>query len=119
MRSIAESTDGIVFLDEAYAEFAEKNLLHWSEMYDAIASSDIIMCDFTGQRPNVYVETGFALDHHLKNRLVFLFEPMTDNDKVPFDLNTFKYVQISQAAEIQNKVKPEIIAILRDCGANI
>lgn len=89
------------------------------EMYDAIASSDIIMCDFTGQRPNVYVEAGFALQHHLKNRLVFLFEPMTTRDKVPFDLNTFKYVQISQAAEIPSKVKPEIIAILRDCGANI
>ena len=27
VRSIAESTDGIIFLDEAYAEFAEKSLL--------------------------------------------------------------------------------------------
>jgi len=40
-------------------------------------------------------------------------------DRVPFDLNTFKYVPITQAAEIPNKVKPEIVAILRDCGANI
>ena len=89
------------------------------KMYEAIASSDIIMCDLTGQRPNVYVEVGFALKHHEQNRLIFLFEPRDGNDRVPFDLNTFKYVPISQAAEIPNMVKPEIVAILRDCGANI
>jgi len=42
-----------------------------------------------------------------------------DDDRVPFDLNTFKYVQISQAAEIPNRLKAEIIAILRDAGAVI
>ena len=35
-----------------------------SRMYDAIASSDIIICDLTGHRPNVYVEAGYALKHH-------------------------------------------------------
>ena len=88
-------------------------------MYDAIASSDIIICDLTGHRPNVYVEAGYALKHHEKNRLIFLFEPVDAQDKVPFDLTTFKYVPISQAAEIPNKIKSEIIAILRDAGAPI
>ena len=50
---------------------------------------------------------------------IFLFEPRNQNDKVPFDLTTFKYVPISQAAEIPNKIKPEIIAILSDAGAPI
>lgn len=86
-------------------------------MYEAIASSDIIICDLTGQRPNVFVEGGFALKHHEKNRLIFLFEPRNRKDEVPFDLTTFKYVIISEAAEIPNKVKSEIIAILRDAGA--
>ena len=88
-------------------------------MYEAIASSDIIICDLTGQRANVFVEAGYALKHHEKNRLIFLFEPRNRNDKVPFDLTTFKYVPISQAAEIPNKIKNEIIAILRDAGAPI
>ena len=66
-----------------------------------------------------FVEAGFALKHHEKNRLIFLFEPRNRNDKVPFDLTTFKYVLISQAAEIPNKVKAEIVAILRDTGAPI
>lgn len=86
-------------------------------MYEAIASSDIIICDLTGQRPNVFVEAGFALKHHEKNRLIFLFEPQKRNEAVPFDLTTFKYVPISQAAEIPNKITSEIIAILRGAGA--
>lgn len=87
-------------------------LIH-PQMYHAIASSDIIVCDLTGQRPNVYIETGFALKHLEKNRLIFLFEPCDAQDEVPFDLSPFKYVKISQAAEIPNKLGPEIIAILR------
>lgn len=86
-------------------------------MYEAIASSDIIICDLTGQRPNVFIEAGFALKHHEENRLIFLFEPVDDQDKIPFDLMTFKYVPISQAAEIPNKIKEEIAAILREAGA--
>lgn len=87
------------------------------KMYQAIAESEIIICDLTGQRPNVYVEAGYALKHHEQHRLIFLFEPQDAKDEVPFDLNTFKYVQISQAAELPNKLKPEIMAILKDAGA--
>lgn len=86
------------------------------KMYQAIAESEIIICDLTGQRPNVYVEAGYALKHHEQHRLIFLFEPQDAKDEVPFDLNTFKYVQISQAAELPNKLKPEIMAILKDAG---
>ena len=49
-----------------------------ARMYDAIESSDIIVCDLTGKRPNVCVEAGYALSRHDKGRLVFLFEPSTN-----------------------------------------
>ncbi|MNG29901.1 hypothetical protein D3C84_1154050 [compost metagenome] len=88
-------------------------------MYEAIASSDIIICDLTGHRPNVYIEAGYALKHHESNRLIFLFEPTDANDHVPFDLNTFKYVLVTQAAEIPNKLSPELKSILQASGANI
>lgn len=90
-----------------------------AKMYEAIASADIIICDLTGQRPNVYIEAGYALKHHEQNKLIFLFEPNGENDKVPFDLNTFKYVEINQAAEIPNKIGKEIEAVLRDSGAAV
>lgn len=88
-----------------------------SRMYEAIGSSDIIICDLTGHRPNVYVEAGYALKHRDTNRLIFLFEPENNNDRVPFDLTAFKYVSITQAAEIPNKMVPEIEAVLRGAGA--
>lgn len=87
------------------------------KMYDAIKSSDIIVCDLTGDRPNVYVEAGYALSHHDKGRLIFLFEPANEDDRVPFDLTTFKYVRIDQAAEIPEKLGGEIEAILAASGA--
>ena len=90
-----------------------------NKMYEAIAGSEIIICDLTGHRPNVYVEAGYALKHHEQNRLIYLFESQDADDRVPFDLNTFKYVPISQAAEIPGKLKPEIIAILKDAEAAI
>lgn len=90
-----------------------------SRMYEAIASSDIIICDLTGQRPNVYVEAGYALKHHESNRLIFLFEPSGAADHVPFDLNTFKYVLITQAAEIPNRLTPELVSILQSAGAQL
>ena len=52
-----------------------------------------------------------------KHRLIFLFESANADDSVPFDLNTFKYVLISEAAEIPNKVRAEIEAILTEAGA--
>ena len=91
-------------------------LIH-HRMYEAIDSSDIIICDLTGHRNNVYVEVGYALKHHEKNRLIFLFEPAEDGDQMVFDLNAFKYVLISQAAEIPNKLLPEIEAIMTEAGA--
>ncbi|MFA6699121.1 MAG: hypothetical protein WCS28_03035 [Thiomicrospira sp.] len=90
-----------------------------SRMYEAIASSDIILCDLTGHRPNVYVEAGYALKHHESNRLIFLFEPNGVDDQVPFDLNTFKYIQIQQAAEIPNRLSTEILSILNSSGMNV
>ena len=88
-------------------------------MYEAIASSDIIICDLTGHRPNVYIEAGYALKHHETNRLIFLFEPNAADDRVPFDLTTFKYVQVAEAAEIPNKLAPEFESILEASGAYI
>jgi len=86
------------------------------KMYDAIESSDIIVCDLSGHRSNVYVEAGYALSRHDKGRLIFLFEPADDDDRVPFDLATFKYVQIGQAAEIPDRLGGEIEAILAASG---
>jgi len=86
-------------------------------MYEAIESSDIILIDLTGHRPNVYVEAGYALRHHERGRLIFLFCPKNRNDKVPFDLNTYRYRKIDEAADIPEHLERDIKAILQDAGA--
>lgn len=101
-----------------YWRWQQKHPIH-QKMYEAIAASEIIVCDLTGHCPNVYVEAGYALKHHEQNRLIYFFEPQNTDDRVPFDLNTFKYVEVSQAAEIPGKLKLELIAILQDAGAVI
>lgn len=105
-------------IDMATTEEGGTFLIH-KRMYEAIASSEIIICDLTGHRPNVFVEAGYALKSHESNRLIFLFEPASNGDNPPFDLSPYKYVPISQAAEIPNKVGAEIVAILREAGAAI
>lgn len=105
-------------IDMATTEDGGTFLIH-KRMYEAIASSEIIICDLTGHRPNVFVEAGYALKSHESNRLIFLFEPASEGDKPPFDLSPYKYVPITQAAEIPEKVGAEILAILRESGAVI
>ncbi len=88
-----------------------------ARMYEAITSADIILIDLTGLRPNVCVETGYALLNHEKNRLIFMFQPTEMHKTVPFDLNTFRYEAFTDTGEIPEKIKPHILAILR--GAQI
>lgn len=85
------------------------------KMYEALARNDIILVDLSGVRPNVCVEAGYALERHTKERLLFLFQPSTaiagrnlEYNQPPFDLNTFRYEMVNDAAEIPDKLKPHI-----------
>lgn len=83
-----------------------------NHLYAALQANDIIMVDLTGCRPNVCVEAGYALRHHEKNRLLFIFQPNTQFTSIPFDLSTFRYEKISEAAEIPDLIKPHIREIV-------
>ena len=87
-----------------------------AEMYNAIKTADIILCDLSGSRPNVCVEVGYALSHHHRGRLVFMFESADSNDRVPFDLNTFRYLPIPQAAAIPSLLKQAILEIMANAA---
>lgn len=87
------------------------------KMYEAIESADVILVDLTGHRPNVCVEAGYALKHHKAGRLLFTFEPKDKDDKVAFDLNTYRYEPLSQAADIPVKLVPHLVKIVEDAKA--
>jgi hypothetical protein len=90
-----------------------------AEMYRAIEESQIIVIDLTGLRPNVCIEAGYALKHHLSGRLVFLFEPRSGTDRVPFDLSAYRYVEVAQAADIPDSLQPHLESIVIGGGARI
>jgi hypothetical protein len=90
------------------------------KMYEAVESSDIILIDLTGLRPNVCIEAGFALQHHEKGRLIFLHHRgSVRNEVVPFDLNTFRYEQVTDTGDIPDKLKTRFVEILKEAGVNI
>lgn len=90
-------------------------LIH-PKMYEAIRSSDIIIGDLTGHRPNVHIEIGYALSHQPQGRLLLMFQPKDGSDKVPFDTNSFRYEEITDSAEIAIKLRPHIEAIITEVG---
>jgi hypothetical protein len=94
-----------------------------SAMFNEITASDIFIADLTGCRHNVMLEVGYALNSSKikfdelnpdKWRMLFYFAPTTEHPKPPFDLNGFRYEQISDSAEIETKVKPLIKSILNE-----
>jgi hypothetical protein len=111
-----ERTDGVrLNLIDMGTQSALVTPIH-AEMYNAIKSADIILCDLSGVRPNVCVEAGFALYHHHQGRLVFLFEPSAEFATVPFDLNTYRYLPVPQAAAIPGLLKPAILEIMANAA---
>lgn len=86
-------------------------------MYNAIGSSDIFIADLTGHRPNVMIEIGYALKQHEKGRLLLYFEPTPGLDNPPFDVSSFRYERIAQAAEIPNALRGHIQTILQQAAA--
>jgi len=83
--------------------------------------SDIFIADLTGARHNVMVEVGYALRHVELGRMLFYFQECSDYDKPPFDLNGFKYHQISDSNEIRNEpgIKGDLITILNEIKSGI
>jgi hypothetical protein len=119
LKQVKQTLKGIEEEEGAYLELVDMGTqvgstfpIH-ARMYDAIGSADIILVDLSGVRPNVCVEAGYALSHHERNRLIFMFQPNEQHKDVPFDLNTYRYELVKDTGEIPDKLKPHIAAILR------
>lgn len=93
-------------------------LIH-PKMYDALASSDIVIVDLTRASANVHIEAGFALGKGKQDRMIFLFQQDDEFPTVPFDLNSYRYVPFKDAAQIPDLIKPHIKAIMRKAGMNL
>jgi hypothetical protein len=67
---------------------------------DAIASSEVVLCDLSGERPNCYYETGFA--HALGRRLIL---SIRDADKRHFDLAGRRFIIWATEDDLRAKLR--------------
>jgi predicted nucleotide-binding protein len=81
-------------------------------MYTSIRESDIFIADLTGLRPNVMVELGYALHYIGKKRVIIIHQTVDADEKVPFDLNDFRYRQFSDTGEMTALIKPDLEEII-------
>ncbi len=89
-------------------------------MYEAVKSSDIILVDLTGLRPNVCIEAGFALKHQAQGKLIFLHhEGCVQGEQVPFDLTMYRYEPFRDTGDIRDRLKARFVEILHESGLNI
>jgi hypothetical protein len=112
LKTLVEGADLGLELVDMGTEEGGTDLIH-PKMYEAIGSSEIVIADLTGLRPNVLIELGYALHHRHTKRLLLIFNAIAGADKVPFDTAGFRYEQIGEAADIPAKIKGHLEEILR------
>ena len=85
------------------------------EVWREIETSEIMLIDLTGERPNVMLEAGYALKLHPKGRLLFMFH-IVNGSEPPSNLKGFDIVTFHDTAEILGKLKSRLSNIARQGG---
>ena len=84
---------------------------------EGLETSDIVIVDLFGVRPNVCLEAGYALANHASSKLVFFFTPGKGHKKVPFDLQSYRYHKVNESAEIRELLVSDLLELLKESGA--
>lgn len=78
------------------------------DIFTAIATSSLVICDITGRNPNVLYETGIA---HARNVDVVL---ITQNEEeVPFDLRQIRHIPYSTDVAGLNKLETDLVQTIK------
>ena len=72
-----------------------------------IRTSDILIGDVTGERPNVYYEIGYA---HALNKKPILYRRM--GTRLHFDLSVHNVPEYINVSDLKNKLKTRLEAVL-------
>lgn len=117
LKSLVETELQLELIDLGTEEGGTE-LIH-PRMYNAIGSADIFIADLTGHRPNVMIEIGYALKQHERGRLLLYYEPTAELPSPPFDVSSFRYEPIAQAADIPDALRGHIQTILQEAAAGL
>jgi hypothetical protein len=73
---------------------------------EAIAKSELVFCELSGERPNCYYEAGFA--HALGKELILA---VRTTDKVHFDLAGHRFIERDTEHELRQKLRARFAAL--------
>lgn len=77
-----------------------------AQLLEAIARSELVLCELSGARPNCYYETGFA--HALGRELILTIRR---GEKVHFDIASHRFIEWSTPEELRAALRGRFNAI--------
>jgi hypothetical protein len=77
-----------------------------TQILEAIASSEVVLCDLTGARPNCYYEAGFA--RALGRTLILTIR---DPEKPAFDLSVNRFIMWQSEEDLEARLRDRLLAI--------
>ncbi len=76
------------------------------QILEEIATSEVVYCDLSGERPNCYYEAGFA--HAIGKECVFAIHK---GHQVHFDLAAYRFIEWETEMELRRKLRSRFAAI--------
>ncbi len=84
-----------------------------SQILENIASSEIILVELTGERPNCYYEAGYA--HALGKEIIFSIRA---GEPVHFDLAGYRFIQWDTEATLRRRLRERLTAYTEKTESN-
>ncbi len=78
-----------------------------TQIIEAIASSEVVLCDLTGARPNCYYEAGLA--YALGRSLILTIQ---DPERPAFDLSVNRFIMWKSEEDLDARLRDRLIAIM-------
>lgn len=94
----------------------EDGLIIMEDVCQKIKKAGLTIFDISVPNPNVYYELGLACALDKKILLTFnstLHYKAHPKEKIPFDINQFRYVEYSSASDLEQKLKRKIESLVR------
>jgi hypothetical protein len=81
------------------------------QLWDRLASADLVICDLTGQNPNVMFEAGVCAARKRPEQVIFIRDAFYRPEQ-PFDIQPFRYLSYEMTTDGQVKFEEKLRRLL-------
>ncbi len=97
----AKAVNNNLTVERASEEYGSYEVLH--QIFRNIQKASLIICDLSDERPNVYLEAGYAIA--MNKKIIFCIKKGTTKH---FDLQGYKMIEYNDVTKLKEKLMPEI-----------